>query len=138
MLARSQDAVAIGGTSVTLTLPPGFSLAGRGLDNGAGSTITISERAAETYAELAATFSSAKNLSAAYAAQGVTIRAVRQIRAPVGPVLFASGTQSFKGKNSLRYFALHQGRQGGAPHVQRLRIAALRRPTPKRSCAPCR
>jgi hypothetical protein len=105
----SQNAVTIGGTSVTLTPPPGFSLAGRGLENAAGSTITISERSAEAYAELAATFSSAKSLSAAYAAQGVTIRAVRQISAPVGQVLFASGTQSFKGKSSIRYFALIKG-----------------------------
>ena len=107
--ARSQDAVAIRGTSVTLTPPQGFMVAGRGLDNGAGSTITISERSAEAYAELAATFSSAKNLSAAYAEQGVTIRAVRQISAPFGQVLFAAGTQSFRGRNTVRYFALLKG-----------------------------
>jgi hypothetical protein len=107
--ARSQDAVTIRGTSVTLTPPPGFMVAGRGLDNGAGSTITISERSAEAYAELAATFSSAKNLSAAYAEQGVTIRAVRQISAPFGQVLFAAGTQSFRGRNTVRYFALLKG-----------------------------
>jgi hypothetical protein len=107
--ARSQNAVAIPGTSVTLTVPAGFKLAGRGLENEAGSTITVSERSAEGYAELAATFSSAKNLSAAYAAQGVTIRAVRQIDAPVGRVLFAAGTQSFRGRNTTRYFALLKG-----------------------------
>jgi hypothetical protein len=107
--ARSQEAVAIPGTSVTLTPPPGFSVAGRGLENGAGATITISERSAEGYAELAATFSSAKNLSAAYAEQGVTIRAVRQIGTPGGQVLFASGTQSFRGRNTIRYFALLKG-----------------------------
>jgi hypothetical protein len=104
-----QDAVTIAGTSVTLTPPAGFRVAGRALDNGAGSTISISERSAEGYQELAATFSSAKNLSAAYADQGVTIRAVRQISAPVGPVLFATGTQSFRGRNSIRYFALLKG-----------------------------
>jgi hypothetical protein len=107
--ARSQDAVAISGTLVTLTPPEGFRVAGRGLDNGSGSTITVSERAAEAYPELAATFSSAKNLSAAYAEQGVTIRDVRQIEAPAGPVLFASGAQSFRGRNTVRYFALLKG-----------------------------
>jgi hypothetical protein len=111
--ARSQDApqgaVTIGGTSVTLTPPPGFSVKGRGLENPAGSTITISERSAEAYAELAATFSSAKNLSTAYAEQGVTIRAVRQIGTPGGQVLFASGAQSFRGRNTVRYFALLKG-----------------------------
>jgi hypothetical protein len=107
--AGSQEAVAIPGTLVTLTPPPGFKVAGRGLDNGAGSTITISERSAEGYAELAATFSSAKNLSAAYAAQGVTIRAVRQISVPAGQALFAAGTQSFRGRNTIRYFALLKG-----------------------------
>jgi hypothetical protein len=106
---RAQQPVTIPGTSVTLTPPAGFNVAGRGLDNGGGSTITISERSAEAYAELAATFSSAKNLSAAYAEQGVTIRAVRQITAPVGQVLFASGTQSFRGRNSFKYYALLKG-----------------------------
>jgi hypothetical protein len=109
MPARSQEAVAIPGTSVRLTLPAGFKVAGRGLENDAGSTITVSERSAEGYAELAATFASAKNLSAAYAAQGVTVRAVRRIDAPVGPVLFAAGTQSFRGRNTTRYFALLKG-----------------------------
>lgn len=107
--ARSQEAVAIPGTLVTLTPPPGFSVKGRGLDNGAGSTITISERAADAYAELATTFSSAKNLTTAYAAQGVTIRAVRQLSVPAGTVLFAAGTQSFRGRNTSRYFALLKG-----------------------------
>lgn len=107
--ARSQEAVAIPGTLVTLTPPPGFRLAGRALENGAGSVITISERSGEDYAELATTFSSARNLSAAYAEQGVTIRAVRQISAPAGPVLFAAGTQSYRGRNTIRYFALLKG-----------------------------
>ena len=107
--AGAQQPVTIPGTSVTLTPPVGFNVSGRGLDNGSGSTITISERSAESYAELAGTFSSAKNLSAAYAEQGVTIRAVRQITAPVGQVLFASGTQSFRGRNSIKYYALLKG-----------------------------
>jgi hypothetical protein len=107
--AGAQEAVAIPGTLVTLTPPPGFNIAGRGLENGAGSTITISERSAEAYAELAATFSSAKNLTSAYAAQGVTIRAVRQINTPTGQALFAAGTQSFRGRASIRYFALLKG-----------------------------
>jgi len=105
----AQESVTIPGTSVTLTPPPGFSVASRGLDNGAGSTITISERSAEGYPELAATFSSAKNLSAAYADQGVTVRAVRQISGPVGQVLFATGTQNFRGRDTIRYFALLKG-----------------------------
>jgi hypothetical protein len=107
--AGAQQAVAIPGTLVTLTPPPGFSVAGRGLENGAGSTITISERSADAYAELAATFSSAKNLTTAYAAQGVTVRAVRQISTPTGQALFAVGTQSFRGRNTIRYFALLKG-----------------------------
>jgi hypothetical protein len=109
LAARAQDAVAIPGTLVTLTPPTGFSLKGRGLEDSAGSTITISERSGEAYAELADTFSSAKNLSAAYAEQGVTIRAVRQIGTPAGQALFATGTQSFRGRNTVRYFALLKG-----------------------------
>lgn len=107
--ALAQEPVRIAGTSVTLSPPPGFDVADRGLENAAGSTITISERSADAYDELAATFSSAKNLTAAYAAQGVTIRAVRQIGTPLGRVLFASGTQSFRGRNTVRYFALLKG-----------------------------
>jgi hypothetical protein len=107
--ALAQQPVTIGGTSVTLTPPPNFSVKGRGLENAAGSTITISERNAASYEEMAAIFGSAKNLSAAYAEQGVSIRAVRQIAAPSGPVLFGSGTQNFRGRNSIKYFALLKG-----------------------------
>jgi hypothetical protein len=107
--AFAQGPVTIGRTSVSLTPPPGFTVTARGFENAAGSEITVSERSAEAYAELAATFSSAKNLTAAYAEQGVSIRAVRQIAAPAGPVLFASGTQSFRGRNTVRYFALLKG-----------------------------
>jgi hypothetical protein len=109
--SMAQESVAIPGTSVTLTPPAGFTVsrAGRGLENDAGSTITISERSAESYAELAQTFGSARNLSAAYAEQGVTIRAVRQFDTPAGPVQFAGGSQSNKGRELTKYFALLKG-----------------------------
>lgn len=105
----AQEPIAIAGTSVTLTPPSGFSRAARGVANDAGSTITISERPAEAYAELAQTFGSARNLSQAYAAQGVTIRSVRQIDSQVGRARFASGTQNDKGRNYVKYFALLPG-----------------------------
>jgi hypothetical protein len=106
--STAQESVAIPGTSVTLTPPAGFTVsrAGRGLENDAGSTITISERSAESYAELAETFGSARNLSAAYAEQKVTIRSVRQFDAPAGPVQFAGGSQNSKGREIIKYFAL--------------------------------
>ena len=107
--AAAQEAVAISGTSVTLTPPPGFTRAARGVQNDAGSTITVSERPAAAYAELAETFGSARNLSQAYAAQGVTIRSVREIDSQVGRAQFASGTQNDKGRNFVKYFALLPG-----------------------------
>ena len=55
LAAGAQEGIRIAGTSVTLTPPPGFTRARSGLENGAGSTITISERSADDYAELAAT-----------------------------------------------------------------------------------
>jgi hypothetical protein len=108
---HAQDGVSVPGTSVTLTPPAGFTVArgGKGLDNGAGSTITIGERPATAYPELAELFKSAKNLSAGYAAQKVTIRAVRQIDTPSGPVAFATGTQMVSGREQSKYLALLKG-----------------------------
>lgn len=108
---HAQDAISVPGTSVTLIPPAGFAVArgGRGLDDGAGSTITIGERAAAAYAELAEMFESAKSLSAGYAAQKVTIRAVRQIDTPSGPVAFATGTQINAGREQPKYLALLRG-----------------------------
>lgn len=109
--AYAQDVISVPGTSVTLTPPAGFTVArgGKGLDNGAGSTITIGERPADAYAELAELFKSAKNLSAGYAAQKVTIRAIRQLDAPSGSVAFATGTQMVSGREQLKYLALLKG-----------------------------
>jgi hypothetical protein len=106
-----QDGISVPGTSVTLTPPAEFTVArgGRGLDDGAGSTITIGERPADAYAELAELFKSAKNLSAGYAAQKVTIRAIRQIETPSGPVAFATGTQIVSGREQSKYLALLKG-----------------------------
>ena len=62
----AQQRVTLPGTSVTLTAPPGFALArdGKGLEHSAsGSTLSIAERPAAAYADLAARFSSAKSLS---------------------------------------------------------------------------
>lgn len=107
--ANAQERVEISGTSVTLTPPPGFTARARGLEDGAGSSVTIGERPADAYSELAELFGSAKNLSAGYAAQGVTIRSVRQIATPAGPVPFASGTQSTNGREIVKYLALLKG-----------------------------
>jgi hypothetical protein len=107
--AFAQERVAIPDTSVSLTPPPGFSVTRRGLDDGAGSTITISERPPGAHAELIGTFSSAKGLSDAYAEQGVKVRGVRQITTPNGAVPFGVGTQSDKGRELVKYFALLKG-----------------------------
>jgi hypothetical protein len=107
--AGAQEPLAIAGTSVTLTPPPGFTRAARGVQNAAGSSITISERPAAAYAELSQTFGSARELSQAYAAQGVTIRSVRQIDSQAGRAQFASGTQNDKGRSFTKYFALLPG-----------------------------
>ena len=107
--ASAQESVRVAGTSVTLTPPPGFTARARGFENEAGSSITISERSADDYAELAATFKSAKDLSAAYAEQKVLIRGVRQLSTPTGPALFASGTQSTNSRQIVKYLALLKG-----------------------------
>ena len=104
-----QERIAIRGTSVTLTPPPGFtpSRSAAGIENTAtGSTITISEQARETYADLAERFSSAKSLSEGYAQQKTTIRGVRRID---GKIPFAIGQQLDKGKTFAKYLALLQG-----------------------------
>lgn len=104
-----QERIAIRGTSVTLTPPPGFapSRSATGIENTAtGSTITISEQARETYAGLAERFSSAKSLSEGYAQQKTTIRGVRRID---GKIPFAIGQQLDKGKTFTKYLALLQG-----------------------------
>ncbi len=104
-----QERIAIRGTSVTLTPPPGFtpSRSAAGIENTAtGSTITIAEQARETYAGLAERFSSAKSLSEGYAQQRTTIRGVRRID---GKIPFAIGQQLDKGKTFTKYLALLQG-----------------------------
>lgn len=107
--ADAQERVSIAGTSVTLIPPPGFTVSRgtRGLENAAtGSSITIGERPAQAYAELAARFSSAKGLSDGYAQQNVTIRSVRRID---GRIPFAAGRQTTDGKDIAKYLALLQG-----------------------------
>ena len=110
LLTSAQERVAIAGTSVTLTAPAGFTRARSGIENKAtGSAITISEASAAAYPELAERFSSAKNLTAGYAAQGTTIRGVRRIRVGDADVPFATGRQSKDGMDFTRYFALLKG-----------------------------
>jgi hypothetical protein len=109
-LAGAQERLQIGGTSITLTAPAGYTRIARGIEDSAtGSSITVSERPAESYAELAQTFGSAKNLSAAYAQQGVLIRAVRKLNVGDVEVLFASGNQDYRGKKFVKYLALIKG-----------------------------
>jgi hypothetical protein len=113
--AGAQERVSLRGTSVTLTAPPGFTVTrdGKGLENAAtGSSITVAERPADAYAELAARFASPKSLSEGYAGQGVTIRSVRTIAAPGGSVPFAVGRQASQAALSpelTKYLALLKG-----------------------------
>jgi hypothetical protein len=105
----AQERLAIRGTSVTLTPPPGFAPArsARGLENTAtSSTITISETSAQSYAELAERFSSPKSLTEGYAQQKVTIRSVRRVD---GTIPFAIGQQAVNGKTVTKYFGLLRG-----------------------------
>jgi hypothetical protein len=104
----AQERVKIAGTSVTLTAPPGFAPARgvTGLQNEAGSTITIAERSGEAYAELVEVFSSARTLSQRYASQKVSIRGVRELVIGDARVPFASGRQTVQGKEVGKYFAL--------------------------------
>jgi hypothetical protein len=107
----AQERVKIAGTSVTLTAPAGFAPARgvTGLQNAAGSTITVSERAGQAYAELVEVFSSARTLSQRYASQDVSIRAVRELAIGDARVPFASGRQTVRGKEVGKYFALLKG-----------------------------
>lgn len=110
--ATAQERIAIPGTSITLTAPPGFtrSRTARGIENAeTGSSITVAERPAEAYAELAARFTSPKQLTEGYAAQGVTIRAVRELALARGRVPFAVGTQRTDTQDLVKYLALLQG-----------------------------
>jgi hypothetical protein len=104
-----QERLSVRGTSVTLIPPPGFtaSRTERGIENtSTGTTITISEAAAEAYAGLADRFKSAKSLTDGYADQGVTIRSVRTID---GKIPFATGRQTKNGKDTTRFLALLKG-----------------------------
>jgi hypothetical protein len=99
----------IRGTSVTLTPPPGFtpSRTERGIENATtGTTITISEAAAEAYPGLADRFKSPKSMTDGYANQNVTIRSVRSVD---GKIPFAVGRQTKDGKDVAKYLALLKG-----------------------------
>jgi hypothetical protein len=105
--AQEQERLAIRGTSVTLTPPPGFTATRSGIENTAtGSSITISEAAAQAYAGLAERFKSPKSLTDGYADQGVTIRSVRSVD---GKIPFAIGRQTKNGQDLTKYLALLQG-----------------------------
>jgi hypothetical protein len=104
-----QERLAIRGTSVTLTPPPGFtaSRTERGIENAStGTTITISEAAAEAYPGLAERFKSPKSMTDGYANQGITIRSVRTVD---GKIPFAVGRQTKGAKDLTRYLALLKG-----------------------------
>lgn len=107
--AFAQNRIAVPGTSVTLTAPPGFSRSRtpRSIENTAtGSSITISERSADAYDEMVRLFSSARELSQAYANQDVSIRSVRRLD---GEIPFAVGRQTTGGKEITKYLALLRG-----------------------------
>jgi hypothetical protein len=107
--AQESQRLAINGTSVTLTPPPGFtaSRSARGIENTAtSSSISVSETSAQAYAELAERFSSAKAMSDGYADQKIVVRSVRRID---GKFPFAVGRQTANGKDVTKYFALVQG-----------------------------
>ena len=104
-----QERLTIRGTSVTLIPPPGFtpSRTERGIENTAtGTTITISEAAAEAYDGLAERFKSPKSMTDGYANQNVTIRSVRSVD---GKIPFAIGRQTKNGKDVTKYLALLKG-----------------------------
>jgi hypothetical protein len=104
-----QERLAIRGTSVTLTPPPGFtaSRTERGIENTAtGTKITISEAAAEAYPALAERFKSPRSMTEGYAQQNITIRSVRTVD---GKIPFAIGRQTNNGKDITRYLALLKG-----------------------------
>jgi hypothetical protein len=106
---QGPERLPIRGTSVTLIPPPGFtaSRTERGIENAStGTTITISEAAADAYGDLADRFKSAKSLSDGYAEQNVTIRSVRTVD---GKIPFAIGRQTKNGKDVTRYLALLKG-----------------------------
>lgn len=109
--AGAQERVQMPGTAVTLTAPAGFTLKAKGLENDAGSTITVGERSAAAHAELAAMFASPKSLSAAYASQNVTIRSVRPLSVAGASVPFAIGRQTVRGTGAenMKYLALLKG-----------------------------
>ena len=104
-----QERLPIRGTSVSLIPPPGFaaSRTERGIENAAtGTTITISEAAAEAYPGLAERFKSPKSMTEGYADQNITIRSVRSVD---GKIPFAIGRQTKNGKDVTRYLALLKG-----------------------------
>src|SRR5688500_6306818 len=104
-----QERLTIRGTSVSLIPPPGFtaSRTERGIENtSTGTTITISEAAAEAYPGLAERFKSPKSMTEGYAEQNITIRSVRSVD---GKIPFAIGRQTKNGKDVTRYLALLKG-----------------------------
>lgn len=109
--ADAQERVQWPGTLVTLTIPAGFKRTAKGLEDDAGSVITVGERSAAAHAQLAAMFSSPKSLSAGYASQGVTIRSIRQLSVSGASVPFAIGRQTVRGTGAenMKYLALLKG-----------------------------
>ena len=114
-IAQTQT-VSIPRTSVTMTVPQGFRVAREftGLEDAAGTSISIAEMPAAGYAQLAATFSSPKTASSGFAAQGVKITRIDQVEVGDRTIPLAIGDQAQNNKQFRKYITVMGGGDANA------------------------
>jgi hypothetical protein len=107
------QAVRIPRTTITVTPPPGFTVARTfsGLENAAtGSKITLVENPPEARAELVAVFASPKTIATRYASQGIRVRGIEQVSVDEGQIPLAIGGKAENGKEVVTYITTMGGR----------------------------
>lgn len=110
--AATADIVTIPGTSVTIDAPAGFTVANSfaGLESlETGSSITITELPAESYAELSRIFTDVDLAAQSFAQQGIAITRGNSLDTASGPASVLVGSQSFDGGMVGKYLALFRG-----------------------------
>lgn len=110
--AQAPTVQQVPGTTVSMTPPAGFALAGEfaGFKDGNGAaSILVVELPAEAYPQLSAPFGDLEMARTSFATKGISVTALKRIDTPPGAALFLSGTQTVGSLHLNKWMALLKG-----------------------------